>query len=126
MGRSILAGCIHVKPIRPENRRARALRMIAPGGDAAPGRGVGRAAPPSAAALAEVGCEASTGRLAKGRRAGFRGPTRPPPGGAWAFALRSGSGRGAGMDTERIYERYRELQAYVGWGDDDERRVAAI
>ena len=30
------------------------------------------------------------------------------------------------MDTEQVYDRYRELQSYVGWGDDDVRRVAAV
>ena len=30
------------------------------------------------------------------------------------------------MDVDRLYTRYRELQAYVGWGDDDARRVQAI
>jgi signal transduction histidine kinase len=29
------------------------------------------------------------------------------------------------MGTAPRYERYRELQAYVGWGDDDARRVVA-
>jgi two-component system, NtrC family, sensor kinase len=30
------------------------------------------------------------------------------------------------MDPERIFARYQELQAYVGWTDDDARRVQSI
>jgi signal transduction histidine kinase len=30
------------------------------------------------------------------------------------------------MDQDRLYQRYRELQQYVGWSDDDERRLTAM
>jgi signal transduction histidine kinase len=30
------------------------------------------------------------------------------------------------MDEDKLYERYRELQAYVGWTDDDGRLVASL
>ena len=30
------------------------------------------------------------------------------------------------MDAGRVFDRYRELQSYVGWTDDDARRVAAV
>jgi signal transduction histidine kinase len=30
------------------------------------------------------------------------------------------------MNAERLYDRYRELQSYVGWSDGDERRIVAI
>lgn len=30
------------------------------------------------------------------------------------------------MDTQRLFERYRELQQYVGWSDEDAARVAQI
>ena len=30
------------------------------------------------------------------------------------------------MDTDRLFDRYRELQSYVGWTDEDARRVAAV
>lgn len=30
------------------------------------------------------------------------------------------------MDTERLFERYQELQRYVGWTDDDARHVHAV
>jgi signal transduction histidine kinase len=30
------------------------------------------------------------------------------------------------MDEEKLYERYRELQAYVGWTEEDGRRVASL
>jgi hypothetical protein len=30
------------------------------------------------------------------------------------------------MSTERLYDRYRELQSYVGWTDEDARRVESI
>ena len=34
--------------------------------------------------------------------------------------------RGAGaMNPEELFARYRELQEYVGWADEDARRVAA-
>ncbi|MBV8232391.1 MAG: hypothetical protein JO329_20610 [Planctomycetaceae bacterium] len=29
------------------------------------------------------------------------------------------------MTTDRFHDRYRELQSYVGWGDDDVRRIVA-
>ena len=29
------------------------------------------------------------------------------------------------IDADRLFERYRELQAYVGWTDDDARRIVA-
>ena len=28
------------------------------------------------------------------------------------------------MNTQRLFDRYRELQSYVGWTDDDARRIA--
>lgn len=34
--------------------------------------------------------------------------------------------RVAPMDFERVYERYQELQRYVGWTDEDASRVASI
>jgi two-component system sensor kinase FixL len=30
------------------------------------------------------------------------------------------------MDTDRLYDRYRELQTYVGWDGDDTRQVVAV
>ena len=30
------------------------------------------------------------------------------------------------MDADRLFTRYRELQAYVGWTDEDARRVQAV
>lgn len=30
------------------------------------------------------------------------------------------------MDPEHLYERYKELQSYVGWTDDDARRIRAL
>ena len=30
------------------------------------------------------------------------------------------------MDAAHLYSRYQELQAYVGWGDEDAARVKAI
>ncbi len=30
------------------------------------------------------------------------------------------------MDSARLFDRYRELQSYVGWTDDDAERVAAV
>jgi hypothetical protein len=30
------------------------------------------------------------------------------------------------MDPDRLYRRYQELQAYVGWDEDDARRVQAV
>ena len=30
------------------------------------------------------------------------------------------------MDADRLFDRYRELQSYVGWTDEDARRIAAV
>src|SRR4051795_1528379 len=30
------------------------------------------------------------------------------------------------MDTDRLFDRYRELQSYVSWAAEDPRRIAAI
>src|SRR4051812_47791494 len=49
--------------------------------------------------------------------------------GPWAFFVGSTSpGRRKGghpMDASRRFERYRELQAYVGWTGEDEARIVA-
>ena len=30
------------------------------------------------------------------------------------------------MNTDRLFDRYRELQSYVGWTDEDARRIEAV
>ena len=42
------------------------------------------------------------------------------------FVIGLGIGLGAVMDMSRLNERYGELQEYVGWSEDDARRVAAV
>jgi PAS domain S-box-containing protein len=42
------------------------------------------------------------------------------------FFVGSCSQAGVGMDAQQLYNRYRELQSYVGWTDADAVRVVAI
>ena len=50
----------------------------------------------------------------------------PPRARAVGFLLGRKAHWGRSMDDERLYRRYRELQAYVGWTDDDADRVHAL
>src|SRR5689334_9875145 len=54
-----------------------------------------------------------------GIRRGFEGPRNCLTGGAWVFSWNSLGHREANMDPDRLINRYRELQSYVGWSDDD-------
>ena len=50
----------------------------------------------------------------------------PPP--LWPEELAAGalsSASSAAMDADRVYRSYQELQSYVGWSNEDARRVHA-
>src|SRR5262245_19943159 len=74
--------------------------------------------------VAVVRYDPLTERLALGRPARFRKPTRLLMAARGLFRFVPASA-GAMMETERSYERYRELQSYVGWSDDDVGRIVA-
>jgi two-component system, NtrC family, sensor kinase len=54
---------------------------------------------------------------------GFESPRNRHPASVGFFSVPRG--RGESMTTDRFRDRYRELQSYVGWGDDDVRRIVA-
>src|SRR5262249_53700294 len=77
--------------------------------------GQGTAAAPSLRLQGGVPLRRSAGGLTTGPPVlGFRGPTRPPVGGAWVFSWVE-KFPGGGMDPARRFGRYQELQSYVGW-----------
>src|SRR5438105_1063904 len=62
-------------------------------------------------------------RGVRASRRGCESSPRPPPVAGGLFSFPPG---GAAMIPEEAFDRYRELQAYVGWCDDAARRVAAV
>jgi two-component system, NtrC family, sensor kinase len=65
-----------------------------------------------------------TGWLAMGPSGWVLKAHASPFGGAWAFSIEPSGRRGTMMDSARLFERYRELQSYVGWVEADARRIA--
>src|SRR6185437_5678931 len=58
-------------------------------------------------------------------RKGFEKPMLRPAAARGLFAFRIGIVGGRIMDSGRLFERYRELQSYVGWTESDVQRIIA-